>query len=101
MNNETKTACRTPAEGRDGVTYIPTWKYDVVRDAIQKVVREAGKAGISFGELPAAVAKIITKDDLSRLGSISWHVTTVKLNMEVEGELKRMAANGPQRLILG
>jgi len=31
MNDEHhKTECRTPAEGREGITRIPTWKYDAL-----------------------------------------------------------------------
>jgi len=35
------------------------------------------------------------------LGSWGWHFTTVKLNMEVEGELLRAEGVSPQQLILG
>lgn len=99
--NEPKTACRTPAEGRDGVTNIPTWKYDAVRRAVLAAVGGAGSDGLAFNDLPAAVKGKLTADELSRLGSVGWHTTTVKLNMEVEGDIKRLPGISPQRLILG
>jgi len=100
MGNDAKTTCRTPTTGRNGVTRIPTWKYLAVRTAILDVVREAADSGIAFSKLGEAVQARMSSDDLAKLGSVGWHVTSVKLNMEVEGELKRMEVKGPQRLIL-
>jgi hypothetical protein len=55
MEDEDKVACRTPAEGRDGVTRIPAWKYAAVRRAILHAVDAAGAEGLRFADLPAAV----------------------------------------------
>jgi Family of unknown function (DUF6958) len=97
---EGKTACRTPSKGRAGVTNIPTWKYDALRDAILAAIGAAGADGLAFSELPEAVKSRLSPDQLARLGSVGWHVTTVKLNLEVEGEIARMPGVVPQRLIL-
>jgi hypothetical protein len=38
---------------------------------------------------------------LETLGSWGWHFTTVKLEMEVAGDLSRIAGKSPQHIILG
>ena len=101
MNNKDKVACRTPAKGRDGVTNIPRWKYEAVRDAILTVLNEAGSDGFLFKDLSKAVGDHLTDEQRAQLGSLGWHTTTVKLNMEVEGEIRRMEGVSPQRLTLG
>ena len=98
MTAEEKVACRTPAEGRDGFTNIPKWKFDRLRTAILDIL---GEGGIAFSELPAAVKLRLSDDELSRLGSVGWHVTTVKLELEVRGEIRRKPGPGKQVLILG
>ncbi len=100
MPEEPNTACRTPADNKPGVVNIPTWKYDVVRRAILHAIEAAGPEGVTFGSLPGAVRARLSDDTLARLGSVGWHTTTVKLNMEVEGEVRRVTGKGPQRLVL-
>lgn len=97
--DDPKTECRTPAEGRDGVTRIPSWKYECLRGAIIEVVDEAGSDGLAFSNLTEAVRPRLSADQLDRLGSLGWHVTTVKLNMEVEGDIARLPGS-PQRLVV-
>ena len=98
--DEPKTACRTPAEGRTGVTNIPTWKYESLRDAILVAIKDAGADGLAFKDLREAVRPKLSEDELSRMGKLGWHVTTVKLNMEVDGEILRVEGAKPQRLIV-
>ena len=92
---EDKVACRTPAEGRDGVTNIPRWKFDMLREAILAVLAEGD---IRFTDLQAAVGARLAAADLQRLGSLGWHVTTVKLELECRGEVVRRAVKGPQMI---
>lgn len=94
-----KISCRTPTEGRDGVTRIPLWKYRLLRGAILEVLTERGALGLRFGELADALRERLAREDLDRLGSLNWHMTVVKLNMEVEGEIRRLAGRGPQRIV--
>lgn len=96
-----RTACRTPAKGKSGVTRIPTWKYDLMREHILAVVGAAGPDGFPFQDLASAVGERITDAQKSKLGSLGWHSTTVKLELEVAGDLKRMEGVSPQRLLLG
>jgi len=98
MGDEIKVICRTPTKGREGVTRIPKWKYDCVRAAILDVVEAAPGGQVYFKDLTALLKPRLTDDQLESLGSAGWHVTTVKLNMEVEGELIRVPNVKPQAI---
>lgn len=92
-----KKICKTPTPGSKP-TRILQWKYDAVRKAILRVVPKK-EPGVVFMSLPDLVEKKLTKKELAELGSVGWYTTTVKLNMEVEKELKRVSGSKPQRLI--
>ncbi|MEL7544605.1 MAG: hypothetical protein AAGJ70_12610, partial [Pseudomonadota bacterium] len=64
MADQPKKACRTPAEGRDGVTNIPLWKFDAVRSAILDVLEGAGDDGFAFRDLREAVRDRLSSDVL-------------------------------------
>jgi hypothetical protein len=101
MDMDDRIACRTPTEGRGGVTRIPAWKYHLVRKAILHAVEAAGPDGLPFSQLTGAVKARLSQSELARLGSLGWHCTTVKLELEVAGELVRLPGSGAQRLVLG
>lgn len=92
-----KVACRTPAEGRDGVTNIPKWKYDLIAEAIRA---ELADGPVRMSEMKARLEARIPATERAALGSLGWHLTTVKLEMEVRGELIRVAGKGPQVISL-
>jgi hypothetical protein len=96
MSSEDKVLCRTPTPGKSP-TSILRWKYDLVREAILAVV-PGKEPGIEFRKLADLVAARLTPDEQEKLGSVSWYTTTVKLDMEVNGELERLPGSGPQRL---
>ncbi|WP_299609144.1 hypothetical protein [uncultured Tateyamaria sp.] len=90
-----KVACRTPAIGRDGVTNIPAWKFDTIRAAIL----DALKGGpIKAMTLKDAVGERLDDKTLADLGKLGWHVVTVKLEMEVRGEIEHLDVKGPQQI---
>lgn len=60
----------------------------------------AESGGVRFSDLRDLVKARMAAKDLEALGSVGWHVTTVKLNMEVDGEIRRLDGSGPQRLTL-
>ena len=93
-----KVPCRTSAKGRDGVTNIPAWKFAAVHRAILDAIDGAGPDGLPFSALKAAVSERLSEADARDLGSLGWHVTTVKLELECRGELQRMHGISPQRL---
>lgn len=90
---EKRTPCRTPAEGRDGVTNIPEWKFDLLRAAILETLSEGD---VKFSALKDSIRPRLAADKLEALGSLGWHVTTVKLELEVRGEIIRRDVKGPQ-----
>jgi len=98
MSEDDKVACYTPTKGRDGATRIPRWKYECVRRAIFDVLEDSDDGQLPFMELADHVQEVLTSNQLAKLGSLKWHVTTVKLNMEVEGELERIPRKTPQTL---
>ena len=90
-------ACRTPTPGRHGETRIPGWKFDTVRGAILDVLADGP---VPFGKLTQRVRELLDGESLARLGSVGWHVTAVKLELEVRGEIRRQDGSGPQILEL-
>ncbi|MBD3670542.1 MAG: hypothetical protein HUJ29_07180 [Gammaproteobacteria bacterium] len=93
---EDKVLCKTPSPNKKP-TRIARWKYDAVRRCILKSIDESD-AGLLFKELPDRVANHLSADERARLGSIAWYTTTVKLDMEVAGEIQRSPGKGPQKL---
>jgi len=96
---EDKVECRTPTPGKSS-TRIGKWKFNLVRDAILKAVPRDG-AGVEFRKLPSLVNKQLAAADRARLGSVPWYTTTVKLEMEVRGEIQRIPESKPQRIRRG
>ena len=90
-----KVACRTPAEGRDGVTNIPAWKFDVVRMAILQAL---ANGPIKAMTLKDRVGEILSAEQLEHLGKLGWHVVTFKLELEVRGEIQRLDVKGSQQI---
>ena len=86
-----KTKIRTlHPEQKQGVN-INKEKYDIIHEAILCVLRE--KKEITFMNLSRAVEKEVNG---SFDGSVTWYVTTVKLDMEARGEIKRVTNSRPQ-----
>ncbi len=81
--------------GKAGVN-IEKEKYDAVREAILASIPAGGS--ITFAELGAAVRVKLAG---TFQGSVSWYVTTVKLDLEARGEIARAPQSSPQRLVLG
>jgi len=95
--SEPKTTCHTPTVNKKP-TRIPTWKYEAIREVVLRVVPKK-PPGIAAKDLPALVAQQLDARTKQKIGSISWHTTTVKLNMEVDQELQRLPKVKPQHLI--
>lgn len=82
-------------QGKKGVN-ISKQKYETIRQAILSILEEQEE--ILFKDLPAAVDRKLEGDFD---GSISWYVTTVKLDLEARGLVIRIPKSSPQRLHLG
>lgn len=83
-----------PDPTKQGVQ-ISKAKYDAIRKAILDTLKIHGP--MTFTELGSAV-----EDDLHKGfdGSVMWHFTTVKLDMEARGEIRRVPKSSPQRIEL-
>jgi hypothetical protein len=96
MTLEERVLCRNPDPAKHG-TRIPRWKYELVRDAIFHAL-DSRPGGFPFRDLPSFVGRTLTADDVHRLGSVSWHTTVVKLDLEAGHEIERVAGSRPQLL---
>ena len=92
-----KVTCRTPTTGKQP-TQIDAWKFDLVRDAILDAIPDSGR-GLPFRDLPDQVERRLPFDKLTELGSVGWYTTTVKLELEVRGEIARLKGVSPQHLV--
>lgn len=77
-------------EKKQGVN-ISREKYDIIRNAILCVLQTQKE--ITFMKLSRAVEKEVNGNFD---GSVTWYVTTVKLDMEARGEIKRVTNSRPQ-----
>jgi hypothetical protein len=77
-------------EKKQGVN-ISKEKYEIIRKAIFTILR-ANKE-ITFTKLSNAVEKQVGN---KFEGSVMWYVTTVKLDLEARGEVKRVPNSRPQ-----
>ena len=77
-------------EKKQGVK-ISKEKYEIIRKAILCVL-EAQKE-ITFMNLSRAVEKEVNGNFE---GSVTWYVTTVKLDLEARGQIKRVPKSRPQ-----
>ncbi|MEM7491592.1 MAG: hypothetical protein AAF390_20950 [Pseudomonadota bacterium] len=89
-----RTPCRTPTG--TSATNIPTWKYEACRDAIRTVM---ANGEVKAAEIARRAGEHLTEEQRAELGALGWHVTTVRLEMEVRGEIERRAGT-PLRLRL-
>lgn len=83
---------RNPNTGRDG-TRIRVEIYEPVRQAILDALAES--PGVAFGELSGEVERR-TDPGLWEQASVGWYTTSVKLDLEARGLLRRDGS--PQRL---
>ena len=77
-------------EKKQGVN-ISKEKYDLIRNAIFCVLQRQKE--MPFMKLSRAVEKEVNGNFD---GSVTWYVTTVKLDMEERGEIKRVPNSRPQ-----
>ena len=97
MNDYTRVVCETPTPGKKP-TRIHKWKYDLLRRIILDVLT-ASPDGVQFRSLPSLIQERLTSEQRATLGSVSWYTTTVKLELEVRGEIRRIPKSKPQRLV--
>ena len=89
---EEKILTKHPDPAKQGVR-ISQAKYDVIRGTILDVLRENDE--VTFTELVNAVNQRLEGEFD---GSISWYVTTIKLDLEAREVIQRVPKSKPQRL---
>ena len=103
MTNEARVVCHTPTPGKKP-TRIHKWKYDLLHGLILEILAcemlDGIADGVEFRDLPKLVDARLTTEQKTKLGSVSWYTTTVKLDMEVRGDIVRVPSASPQRLRL-
>ena len=77
-------------EKKQGVK-ISKEKYEIIRKAIMSTLRKQKE--MTFMNLSRAVEKEVNGNFD---GSVIWYVTTVKLDLEARGEIKRVTNSRPQ-----
>ena len=92
-----KVVCRTPTPGKTAKR-IDREKFDLLRRAILESL-PVKEPGVLFTDLFELVAKQLSPKQRKEIGSIPWYTTTVKLEMEVAGEIARVPGSSPQSLI--
>jgi uncharacterized protein DUF6958 len=79
-----------PEPAKQGLR-IDQAKYNAVHEAIFHNLREYGP--MTFGQLGALVEEEL---NATFTGSVTWYYTTVKLDMEARGEIRRVPNSRPQ-----
>lgn len=77
-------------EKKQGVN-INKEKYEIIRKAILSTLRTEKE--MTFMKLSRAVEKEVNGNFE---GSVTWYVTTVKLDLEARGQIKRVPHSRPQ-----
>ena len=98
MNDDTRIVCETPTPGKKP-TRIHKWKYGLLRGIILDILTGSAD-GVEFRSLPSLIDASLSAEQRADLGSVSWYTTTVKLDMEVKGDIVRVPGAKPQRLRL-
>ena len=98
MTDDARVVCETPTPGKKP-TRIHKWKYDLLRSVILDILSNS-EDGVEFRSLPALIDARLCAEQRAKLGSVSWYTTTVKLDMEVKGDIERVPSARPQRLRL-
>lgn len=88
-----------PDPDKQGLSVVK-WKYEAVRQLILDAVPADGE-GIAFSQLPTVVREGLEPQLLQDLGSVNWYTTSVKLDLEARGEIRRLPGRGRQRLVRG
>lgn len=88
------TICTLHPEKKKGVN-ISREKYEIIRKAILSTMQ--AQKEITFKNLSCAVEKEVNGNFE---GSVVWYVTTVKLDLEARGEIRRVPNSRPQLLQL-
>lgn len=83
-------------QGKQGVR-IEKDKYDAMAAALLEVI-PGNEPGVRFTELEELLAPHLPQDVYTEDVSVSWYLTTIKLDLEARGAIARLKGS-PQRLV--
>ena len=86
-----KDMIRTLHPGKKQGVNISKEKYEIIRKAIMSTMRKQKE--MTFMNLSRAVEKEVNGNFD---GCVTWYVTTVKLDLEARGEIKRVLNSRPE-----
>ncbi len=87
--------CRTPTG--TSATNIPAWKFDACREAVLATLADGETKA---KDMTDRVRDRLTEAQLAEMGKLGWHVTAVRLEMEVREEIARVPGLSPVTLRL-
>ena len=91
-----RVVARNPQKGKHS-TRIDAERYEVMRKALLKAI-PLTRAGVRFMDLFDTITRHLPRAGLPGAGSLSWTLTTVKLDLEARGLIERVPDSVPQRL---
>lgn len=91
-----RVVARNPVKGKKSKR-IDGDKYTVMKRALMKAI-PTSRAGVRFMDLFDIVGAALPKFSVPGGASLSWYLTTVKLDLEARGLIERVPHSVPQRL---
>lgn len=92
----TTVATKNPGKGKKGPR-VDAARYEAMKTALLAVIPQGGD-GVRFADLAGLVKKRLPAATFEG-ASVLWYVTTVKLDLEARGLLRRVPGASPQRLV--
>jgi hypothetical protein len=95
-SNASRVVARNPVKGKKSKR-IDALRYDAMSKALLKAIPRT-RAGVRFMDLFDTISRHLPRTGLPGGGSLSWYLTTVKLDLEARGFIERIPDSVPQRL---
>jgi hypothetical protein len=94
-----KILCTTPTAGKQPVR-IDAWKYHLIKERLVAILQAGGPQ--THRALTDQIGRSLAPGEAAALGSVAWYTTTVKLDLECKGMIRRIAKGpGPARFEVG
>lgn len=72
-------------------------KYNLIKDNLLEII-PSGPEGVLFNDLSPQVTNLLSNEQLEELGSVTWYVVSIKLDLEAREIIKRIPGSRPQRV---
>ena len=96
--DEERVVCETADSGEEAHTH-PQVEVRPAGRTILEIVAESVD-GVEFRNLSGLIEGRLSTEQRENLGSVSWYTVSVKLDMEVKGDIERVPRAKPQKLRL-